>query len=122
MRNLYDELASWEGYPPAWRPKPGEILVGFIEDYDVGHTPYGEVRTVMVAAEETGEKVSIWLSSTVLLNLFDRHKPRPGERIGLKYLGKDAEKGYHRYRLLVDRPEAVDFSPLGGEEDDGDGD
>jgi hypothetical protein len=119
MRNLYDELESWEGYPPAWRPKPGEILVGFIESYDVGHTPYGEVRTVMVAAEDTGEKVSIWLSSTVLLSLFDRHKPRPGERIGLKYLGKDREKGYHRYRLLVDRPtEGQDFSPLGGEEDD----
>jgi hypothetical protein len=119
MRNLQAELNTWTGYPPAWRPKPGDVLVGFIEAYDIGHTPYGEVRTVMVATEETGERVSLWLSSTVLLDQFQRQQPRPGERIGLKYLGKDPEKGYHRYRLIVDRPpEAQDFNPLGGEEHD----
>jgi hypothetical protein len=116
MRDLRKELSDWEGYPEAWRPEPGEILVGFIVSYDVGHTPYGEVRTVMVAQEDTGRKVSLWLSSTVLLDLFQRHKPQPGERIGLKYLGKDPEKGYHRYRLVVDRPELVELTPLGGED------
>jgi hypothetical protein len=30
-----------------------------------------------------------------------------GERIGLKDLGADAAKGYHRYRLLVDRQQAL---------------
>jgi hypothetical protein len=123
MRNLQGELENWNGYPPAWIPKPEDILVGFLESYDIGYTRYGEVRTVMVAEENTGDKWSIWLSSTVLLSLFDKHKPRPGERIGLKYLGKDPEKGYHKYRLLVDRPaEAQDFSALGGEEDDRDAD
>jgi hypothetical protein len=118
MRNLQKELETWDGtYPEAWRPKPGEILVGFIENYDEGHTSYGPVRTVVVAEEETGRKLTLWLTSTVLLNLFRRHKPRPGERIGLKYLGKHPEKGYHTYRLLVDRPVVLDeLTPLGGEE------
>jgi hypothetical protein len=119
MRDLYDELDRWQGWPEAWRPKPGEVLVGVIDGYDVGRTPYGEVRTVLVTEERTNTKVSVWLSSRVLLDLFQRQKPKPGERIGRKYLGKDADKGYHRDCLVVDRPaEALDFSPLGGEADD----
>jgi hypothetical protein len=75
------------------------------------------VRTVVVTREENNQKVTLWLTSTVLLNLFQRHKPRPGERIGLKYLGKDQDKGYHRYHLVVDRPVLPEeLTPLGGEE------
>jgi hypothetical protein len=118
MRDLQAELDAWTGYAPAWKPKVGDTLVGFIDSYDVGHTPYGPVCTCIVTEEATNGKVSLWLSSTVLLDLFQKHKPQPGEKIGLKYLGKDAEKNYHRYRLIVDRPAAVDFSPLGGEDDD----
>jgi len=78
-------------------------------------TPFGAVRTCIVTEEATNKKVSLWLSSTVLLDQFQKQKPKPGERIGLKYLGKDEDKGYHRYRLLVERPdEALEFSPLGG--------
>ena len=119
-RDLTTTLNEWEGFPPAWRPKAGEVLVGEIENYDAGFTPYGEVRTVIVKREDTGERVSVWLSSTVLLGLFNRHKPKRGERIGLKYLGKDPHKGYHRYQLLVDREEPLDFSPHGGEVDESD--
>jgi hypothetical protein len=116
MRNLHKELETWDGYPEAWRPKPGEILVGFIESYDEGHTSFGPVRTAIIAEEETGRKWTIWLTSTVLLNLFQRHKPRPGERIGLKYFGKDEVKGYHKFHLVVDRPVGLELTPLGGEE------
>ena len=80
-----------------------------------GFTSYGSVRTVIVM-QENGERVSLWLSSTVLLGLFFRLKPKPGERIGLKYLGKDPKNHYHRYHLIVDRD--VDLTPLGGETDD----
>jgi hypothetical protein len=120
MRDLQQELDGWDGYPEAWRPKPGEVLVGFVDCYDQGHTSYGPVRTVTIIHEKTNTKVSVWLSSTVLLNLFQKHKPKPGERVGLKYLGKDKEKGYHRYRLVVDRPETFELTPLGGEEVVGD--
>jgi hypothetical protein len=117
MRDLKQELDTWTGYPPAWKPKLGDALVGFIDGYDIGHTPFGAVRTCIVTEEASNKKVSLWLSTTVLLDLFQKHKPKPGEKIGLKYLGKDEEKRYHRYRLLIDRPdEIVDFSPLGGED------
>jgi hypothetical protein len=116
MRDLHQELDQWTGYPPAWRPTTGDILVGIVEGYDVGFTPYGSVRTCMIVEEGTHRKYSIWLSSTVLLSLFERFKPLPGERLGLRYLGVDAQKRYHKFRLLVDRPQALDFSALGGEE------
>lgn len=116
-RDLNKELNDWEDWPAAWKPQAGGVLVGTVESYDTGFTPYGAVRTVIVMQGD-GERVSLWLSSTVLLDLFRRHKPKPGERIGLKYLGKDPKKGYHRYHLIVDRPVDTDFTPLGGEVDD----
>lgn len=116
-RDLRRELDEWEDcWPSPWKPNVDEVLVGEILSYDRGFTPFGEVRTVIIR-QESGEKVSLWLSSTVLLDLFRRYEPKVGEKIGLKYLGKDARKGYHRYRLVVDRDEANDFSPLGGEID-----
>jgi hypothetical protein len=81
----------------------------------VGQTEYGEVRTVVVA-DDNGDEHSVWLFTTVILNEFRKQRPKPGERIGLRYLGKHPEKHYHRYRLMVDRPEPADpFAPLGGE-------
>ena len=118
MRDLARELADWQGWPAAWIPEPNAVLVGVVEHYDEGFSHYGPVRTVIVRDEQTGERVSVWLSSTVLLNLFEARKPKIGERIGLKYLGKDVHKGYHRYHLVVERK--AEFTPLGGEERDDD--
>jgi hypothetical protein len=38
MRNLQRAWDRWTGYPPAWKPKAGEALIGFIDGYDVGVT------------------------------------------------------------------------------------
>lgn len=115
MRDLERELLEWDGWPESWRPEPGDVLVGRVAHYDRGVTPYGEVRTC-VLEEDNGQRWTVWLSSTVLLELFKRERPQVGERIGLKYLGKHPEHGYHRYRLIVDRaPAPADFTPLGGE-------
>ena len=43
VRNLHDELSGWDGWPKAWRSKPGDILVGFVDSYDIGHSAYGDV-------------------------------------------------------------------------------
>ncbi|MEJ5370251.1 MAG: hypothetical protein WHT08_18220 [Bryobacteraceae bacterium] len=114
MRDLKRELLEWDGWPESWRPEPGDVLVGTVLRYDVGHTAYGPVRTCTVRTDD-GERVAIWLSSTVLLDLFKRERPQVGERIGLRYQGKHPEHGYHRYRLIVDRDEPLSFDPLGGE-------
>lgn len=114
-RNLEAELAQ-EGsaWPQSWKPEVGETLVGVILRYSSGPSRYGPVRTAIIEKDDGG-KCSLWLSSIVLLDLFKRERPKVGERIGVRYLGKH-EKGYRRWSLVVDRPAAeLDFSPLGGE-------
>jgi hypothetical protein len=118
MQNRHDERPHGDNWPPAWRPQPGEVLVGVVDRYAIGHTPDGLIRTVIVTEELTGVRVRLWLSSTILLSLFAQHQPRPGERIGVRYCWRDLDNGYHRWMLVVDRPEVVDFSPLGGEVSD----
>src|SRR5918912_2129970 len=80
--------------PPAWRPQPGEVLVGVIDRYAISHMPQGAVRTVIVTEEPTGERVSLRLSSRILLSLFAQHQPHPGERIGVRYRWRDLDNGY----------------------------
>jgi hypothetical protein len=115
MQNRYDTLPRWDDGPPAWQPKPGEVLAGVIDRYTISDTPQGLVRTVIVIEARTGEQVSLRLASTCLLSLFAQYQPRPGERIDVRYRWKAPDHGYQRWRLLMDRPETLDFSPLGGE-------
>lgn len=119
-RDLARELREWDGtWPACWKPQPGESLVGRIVQYGTGQSSFGPVRTAIVE-QDNGERVSLWLSSTVLLGLFREHRPKTGERIGLRFLGKHPTKNYKRYALIVDRPEAeLSFEPLGGEVGDG---
>jgi hypothetical protein len=34
-RHLQAELDAWTGYPPAWKPAVGDMLIGFIDSYEV---------------------------------------------------------------------------------------
>lgn len=114
LMEALDEEA--EGWPASWNPEPGDNLVGTIRRYSTGPSAYGPVRTVIIERDNK-ERVSLWLSSTVLLDLFKRDKPKVGERIGVRYLGKHPEKKYRRWALVVDRDGSEpDFAPLGGEQ------
>lgn len=118
MRDLPDTRPHGDGWPPAWQPQPGDVLTGVIDGFVIGQTPHGPVRTVIVSEEPRGERVSLWLSSTSLLSLFAQHQPKPGERISVRYRWGDRGKAYSRWMLHVDRLDALDFSPLGGEASD----
>jgi hypothetical protein len=118
MHHQDEVLQHRDSWPPDWRPQPGEVLTGVIERCGIRHTPSGRVWAVIVASEPTGEHVSLWLASTSLLALFARHQPRPGERIDVRYRWRAMAHDYQRWRLIVDRPASLDFSPLGGEVSD----
>jgi hypothetical protein len=118
MRNQYATCRYEDDGPPTWRPQLGEVLTGVIDRYTVSETPQGFVRTVIVTEERTGEQVSLQLASTSLLVLFAQHQPHPGERIDLRYRWHALGHDYQRWRLRMDRPEPLDFSPLGGEASD----
>ena len=114
LQTRSDARRSGDAEHPVWRPQPGDILAGVIDRYTVSDTPQGPVRTVIVTEERTGEQVSVQLASTSLLALFAEHQPHPGARIDVRYRGHTPDDGYQRWRLLMDRPAPLEWSPLGG--------
>ena len=118
MQTRSDARPSGDAGLPPWRPQPGEVLAGVIDHYTISETPQGPVRTVMVTDVWTGERVRLQLTSTSLLALFAEQQPHPGARIDVHYRGHTPDHGYQRWRLLMDRPETLDFSALGGEASD----
>ena len=118
MQTWFDARRSGDAGPPTWRPQPGEVLAGVIDRYTISETPQGLVRAVVVTETQTGEQVCLRLASTSLLALFAQSQPRPGERIDVRYRWHAPDLGYQRWRLLMDRPEGLDFSALGGEASD----
>ena len=111
-RDLRSELSEFDGkYPESWIPKVDDILVGTVVRYESGSTEYGPCPIVVVEDEEKKELRSVWLLHAVLRSEFQKKRPRPGERVGIKRL-PDAKIDYKRYALWVDReePEIPDFS------------
>jgi hypothetical protein len=118
MQKQYEARLHGDDGLPTWRPQPGEVLAGVIDRYTISDTPQGLVRAVIVTEERTGERVCLRLASTSLLALFAQHQPQPGERIDVRYRWHAPDHGYSRWRLLMARPEPLDFSALGGEMSD----
>ena len=104
-RDLRRELHDFDGtYPTSWKPRVGDMLVGPIARYSSGTTDYGTYPIAVISDEESQELWSVWLVHTVLRDEFRKQRPKVGERVGVKRL-PDADKGYKRYVLRVDRPE-----------------
>jgi hypothetical protein len=118
LQTRSDARPSGDAGLPTWRPQPGEVLAGVIDHYTISDTPQGPVRTVIVTEERTGEQVRVQLASTSLLALFAEQQPHPGARIDVRYRGHTPDDGYQRWRLVMDRPAPLEWSPLGGEASD----
>jgi hypothetical protein len=118
MQNGHHARPRGDDGPPPWRPQPGEILARVIDCYSISETPQGPVRTVTVIEASTGAQVRVLLSSTILLSLFAQSQPHPGERIDVRFRWHAPDQAYQRWRLRVDRPAPLDWSPLGGEASD----
>jgi hypothetical protein len=121
-------------YPPAVKTAldqaPGNSLSGTIEGFDTGPSKFGRdvvIATVKITEDgtgeyETGDVVSLWLSSTVLRSQFSQLKPKVGELVKVVYGGKkigvDAE--YKNYRVTApDRPPfEPDWSAMSDEDDE----
>jgi hypothetical protein len=56
---------------------------------------------------------------TVAKNELARQRPGVGDRIAIKYFGRDEDRGYERYRILVERakpePEVPDWDQMAAE-------
>lgn len=117
--------------PPAaaWRPEPGDRLIGEIVDLDTRTSRYNDepYPVVTVRDEATGSDVAFHAFHTVARRDLEALQPRVGQRIGIAYFGeKQSRDGdpYHSYTIRVDdsvpAPFAGDSSPVAPESDDDD--
>jgi hypothetical protein len=100
-------------FAPAWRPEPGDKLIGRVVELGERTTEYGTYPIVTVQTDE-GERFAAHAIHTVLASQLAGKRPKVGERIGIVYRGKvkGDEREYHSYRVEVERDgdAAVDWS------------
>jgi hypothetical protein len=89
-------------FPEAWRPEPGEKLVGVVVELGDRDGGFGDYPVVAVLGED-GEEYAVHAFHTVLRNEVAKQRPAVGDRIGIAYHGKDAAKGYEKYRVIVEK-------------------
>ena len=85
-------------FAPAWRPEPGDKLVGTVTELTERDGAYGPYP-IITLRQEDGEELAIHCFHGVLQSELARIAPKHGDELGVKYSGKDPEKGYHRYRV-----------------------
>jgi hypothetical protein len=85
----------------AWRPEPGESIIGELADVGERDGGYGPYPVLTLATDDGARTVHAF--HEVLRNELAKLAPQIGERIGIKYVGKHPERGYHQYRLRAER-------------------
>ena len=76
---MLDELDRQESFPPSWKPKIGDVLVGTIRGYTKPFDIQGERVDVAEVETDEGDHHSLWLTNAVLLSKFRELRPRVGE-------------------------------------------
>jgi hypothetical protein len=85
-------------FPPAWRFEPGDKLVGQVIDLTEREGNFGRYPVVTLRTDN-GDEFAVHAFHEVLARNLAHVAPEVGDRIGIKYLGKHPERGYHAYRV-----------------------
>ncbi|MGI8711575.1 MAG: hypothetical protein ACR2LA_11350 [Acidimicrobiales bacterium] len=100
-----DHLRQRLGRPPApaWRPSPGEVLTGTVAELSQrSHPEYGPYPTLIVV-DEAGQHWTWCAFHHVAKDQLDQHRPAVGDLVGIAYDGRHPDRGYHLWRLVVER-------------------
>lgn len=105
----------------AWRPNPGNTLVGALAHREMRTTEYGTYPVVYIQKEETGELFAIHAFHQTLKDGLKTLAPQRGSFVSITYAGlkesntrKDSKGdvvSYHHY-IVVDPDAALDDSEL----------
>jgi len=90
---------------PAWKPNVGDEIVGRVVLRDQianKYKPDTPTERVVVHAED-GQHRTIYGNHTVLRNKVQNLDPQVGDRIAIRRLADDPDKGYARYKVVVER-------------------
>lgn len=84
-----------------WRPEAGDVLVGVVDDMDLGWSDFrGEYPILTIRATDgtvsanvkPGESVKVHCFHDVLFSRVMTLRPVPGETVGLQFHGKEPHK------------------------------
>jgi hypothetical protein len=104
MRSLDDRLAS---FAEAWKPEPGDKLIGVVVDLDERDSAYGDEPYPIVTVEtDDGSELALHAFHTVARNELAKQRPVVGDRIGIAYYGMKDGKSYESYRVIVEKAES----------------
>lgn len=106
-QDFREQMERWEAEPPTvWKPDPGGLLLGPILDIDgrtTAHSKRPNDCPVLTVRNEEDETVYEWWAfHDVAKRELAKLKPRTGERIAVRYLGRH-EAGYYMYKIRMDR-------------------
>jgi hypothetical protein len=107
-----------EPYAEAWRPAPGESLIGEVVAIDQRISAYDGVTLypVVTVRKDNGDTLAFHGYHAVAKAELGKQAPAIGERIGIKYIGKPPGKAYEAYRIIVERDgPAVDWAQVKAE-------
>lgn len=100
-------------FAPMWQPEPGDTIIGQVIRYERATTRYGPCDICVLLHEDTGEELAVWILEFVLVKKFMELRPRVGERMGIKYVGKvdrETDNPYKNFVVQVDRDAGDDAS------------
>lgn len=112
--NLEDRL---DKPTTAWKPAPGDKIIGTVLELDTLESKFSGSYPLVVIETDDGEGNAIHAFHTVLRSELARKRPAIGDRLGIKYFGRDEDGGYEMYRVILDRKEpdaraAVDWDDV----------
>jgi len=97
--SLQEEMEKWDGFPEAFRFRPGDTLTGRLLNMEQGHTDYG-TSPILTIQTTDGKLHTVWVFHTVLKSKLMSLNPRTGDVLSIKRL-EDSEKGYKSYHVRV---------------------
>jgi hypothetical protein len=98
-------LEQAQEHAKAWRfDLDGPMIVGHVIGFGEFDAGWGDYPIVTLRLADGSER-AVHCQREVLQQELAKARPRIGERIGVKWLGKPEDKTYHKYLVRVDRPE-----------------
>jgi hypothetical protein len=88
------------GYEPPtrWRPEEGEKVIGELVRV-VEQTSFGRSAPTLYLLVDDEHYITVRASGVVLRGALDELKPRPGEKVAIKFEGMQTSAAGHQYRL-----------------------
>jgi hypothetical protein len=101
-------------FADAWRPDPGDKLVGEIVELGQRAGYNDEPYPIVTIKQDDGVELAFHAFHTVARNELAKLRPQIGQRLAVRYEGEkqgaDGKSRYHAYRLATDQVPAFNWA------------